>query len=90
MDDVGALVDTSAWIPFLRPDGDRERRVLRDVGRLIQELAITDDVWQGADDLARGCRAAGVTVTATELPIKARARHHGERRSNTPTATSSQ
>ncbi len=104
------LVDTSAWIHFLRPDGDvavrsrvegvlregtarlcqlvrlelwngaggeRERKVLRELERLIPELAITDEVWSDACDLARHCRVAGVTVPATDLLIAACAYLHG-------------
>jgi hypothetical protein len=104
------LIDTSAWIHFLRPDGDsasrakvaahlaagtahwcpivrlelwngaggdREKKVLREFERLIPELAITTDVWNEACDLARGCRAAGVSVPASDVLIAACARHHG-------------
>ena len=106
------LVDTSAWIHFLRPDGDaasrarvaahlaagtarwcsivrlelwngaggdREKKVLREFERLIPELAITSEVWNDACDLARRCRAAGVSVPATDVLIAACARHHGAR-----------
>lgn len=106
------LVDSSAWINFLRPDGDaairarvaahltagvarwcpiirlelwngaggdREKKVLREFERLIPELAITPDVWNDACDLARRCRAAGVSVPATDVLISACARHHGAR-----------
>ena len=92
------LVDTSSWIHFLRPDGDRdvrarvesalragtarwcplvrlelwngaggerEKKVLREFERVLPELAIDDAVWSGARDLARRCRAAGVTAPAT-------------------------
>ena len=104
------LVDTSSWIHFLRPEGDRvvrsrvegllragtarwcsvvrlelwngaggdrERKVLREFERILPELAITDEVWNEACDLARRCRANGVTVPATDLLIAACARHHG-------------
>ena len=104
------LVDTSAWIHFLRPDGDpgvrdrviatleagtarwcamvrlelwngargaRERQVLREFERLVPELATSDDVWRRADDMVRACRAAGVTVPATDALIQAVAAHHG-------------
>ena len=104
------LVDTSAWVHFLRPDGDRdvrarveaalragtarwcplvrlelwngaggerERKVLREFERLIQELAIDGEVWNDACELARRCRAAGVTVPATDILIAACARRHG-------------
>jgi predicted nucleic acid-binding protein len=106
------LVDTSAWIHFLRPDGDaavrtrvegvlragtarlcplvrlelwngaggaRERKVLRELERSIPELDITAEVWGEARDLARRCRAAGVSVPATDLLIAACAFHHGVR-----------
>ena len=104
------LVDTSAWIHFLRPDGDaasrarvaahlaagtarwcpivrlelwngaggdREKKVLREFERLIPELAITTVVWNDACDLARRCRAEGVSVPATDVLIAACARHYG-------------
>ena len=106
------LVDTSAWIHFLRPDGDaavrtrvegvlragtarlcplvrlelwngaggeRERKVLRELERSVPELGITPEVWGDACDLARRCRAAGVSVPATDLLIAACAFHHGVR-----------
>ena len=53
------------------------RKVLREVERVIPELTITAEVWSAAYDLARRCRAAGVTVPATDLLIAACARHHG-------------
>lgn len=104
------LVDTSSWIHFLRPDGDRdvrarvegvlqagtarwcplvrlelwsgaggdrEKKVLREFTRLVPELPITPEVWDASYDLARSCRAAGVTVPASDLLIAACARHHG-------------
>lgn len=104
------LVDTSAWIHFLRPDGDREvrtrvesalkagtarwcqlvrlelwngaggereRKVLREFERLIPELAIDAATWNDACELARRCRAAGVTVPAADILISACARQHG-------------
>ena len=106
------LIDTSSWIHFLRPDGDRavrsrvdgllragtarlcplvrlelwngaggerERKILREFGRLVPELAITTEVWNDACDLARRCRAKAVTVPATDLLIAACARYHGAR-----------
>jgi predicted nucleic acid-binding protein len=104
------LVDTSAWVHFLRPDGDREvrkrveaalkagtarwcqlvrlelwngaggereRKVLREFERLIPDLAIDATTWSDACELARRCRAAGVTVPATDILIAACARQHG-------------
>ena len=57
--------------------GERERKVLREFERVIPELAIDDAVWSGARDLAHRCRAAGVTVPATDILIAACARCHG-------------
>jgi len=104
------LVDTSAWIHFLRPDGDRgtqqrvaatleagtarwcalvrlelwngargdrEKQMLREFERLVPELPTSEAVWHRADDIARHCRAAGVTVPATDVLIQAVAAHHG-------------
>ena len=56
--------------------GDREKKVLRDFERALPELAINEDVWSGAYELARRARAAGVYVSATDLLIAACARHH--------------
>lgn len=57
--------------------GERERKVLREFERVVPELAITTDVWNEAFDMARRCRAAGVTVPASDLVIDACARFHG-------------
>jgi len=57
--------------------GDRERKVLREFERLIPELAMTAEVWDDAFDLARRCRAAGVTAPATDILIAACAWRHG-------------
>lgn len=106
---VKRLVDTSAWIEALRPEGDRDVRraveeatrdgdaVLCDmvlvelwagargkreqdaIARLeadLEVLTIGTDVWREACVLARTCRAAGVTVPATDLVIAACAAHH--------------
>ena len=103
------LVDTSAWIDALRPEGDRDTRravdeatrdgdaVLCDmvlvelwigargkreqdvIARLeadLDVLPIGTEVWRAARALARTCRAAGVTVPATDLVIAACADHH--------------
>ena len=104
------LVDSSAWIHFLRPDGDaevrarvagalragqacwcaqvrlelwngagsdREKRMLKDFERILPDLPTTADVWDHACQLARSCRAAGVSIPATDLLIMACAHHHG-------------
>jgi hypothetical protein len=57
--------------------GERERKVLRDLERQIPELAITDEVWVEACELARRCRLAGVTVPASDLLIAACATQSG-------------
>jgi predicted nucleic acid-binding protein len=57
--------------------GERERKVLREFERRIPELSIDAEVWSDACDLARRCRAAGVTVPASDVLIAACARHHG-------------
>ena len=74
---------TAGWCTLVRLElwngagGERERKVLREFERLVPELAITAEVWNEACELARRCRAAGVTVPATDLLIAACARHHG-------------
>jgi predicted nucleic acid-binding protein len=74
---------TARWCPLVRLElwngagGERERKVLREFERLMPELAIDAEVWSATCDLARRCRAAGVTVPATDLLIAACARHHG-------------
>lgn len=74
---------TACWCSLVRLElwngagGDREKKVLREFERLVPELAIDDEVWGDACDLARRCRAGGVTVPATDILIAACARHHG-------------
>jgi predicted nucleic acid-binding protein len=76
---------TACWCPLVRLElwngagGERERKVLREFERLIPDLAIDVEVWSAACELARRCRAAGVTVPATDLLIAACARRHGAR-----------
>lgn len=82
---VEAALNTGAarWCPLVRLElwngagGEREKRVLRDIGRRVPELAIGAEVWEAACDLARRCREAGVSAPATDLVIAACARHHG-------------
>ena len=59
--------------------GERERKVLREFERLIPQLTIDAEIWSEACDLARRCRAAGVTAPARDILIAACARHHGAR-----------
>jgi predicted nucleic acid-binding protein len=104
------LIDTSAWIHSLRPDGDaavrervrrhvqsgeacwcplvrlelwngargeHEKRVLRELEERLEALAIDEDVWSTACELARRARKSGVSVPATDILIAACARRHG-------------
>jgi predicted nucleic acid-binding protein len=73
----------AAWCPMVRLElwanaaGSHERRVLRDYEATIPELAITDEIWQGACELADRCRKTGKTAPSTDVLIAACARHHG-------------
>ena len=73
----------ACWCPVVRLElwngagGDREKRVLKEFERLLPELGITVEVWDGAYDLARRCHAAGISVPATDLLIIACSRYHG-------------
>ena len=83
--DTALRAGTASWCALVRLElwngarGEREKKVLREFERLLPDLAITDDVWSDACDLARRCRADGVTVPATDLLIAACARRHGAR-----------
>ena len=74
---------TACWCPFVRLElwngagGERERKVLREFERTLPQLAIDAGTWSEAVALARRCRAAGVTVPATDILIAACARCHG-------------
>jgi predicted nucleic acid-binding protein len=57
--------------------GARERRDLSHIEAAVPRLETTGDVWNAARALARACRAAGVTVPATDLLVYACATHHG-------------
>ena len=73
----------AAWCPLVRLElwngaaGSRERRILRDFEAVLPELAIDDEVWSVACELARRARSAGVSVPATDILIAACARRHG-------------
>ncbi len=73
----------ACWCPLVRLElwngaaGDRDRKSLRDFEDVLLELAIDDDVWAGAYELARRARSAGVSVPATDILIAACARRHG-------------
>ena len=84
---VGAALraGTACWCSLVRLElwngagGAREKKVLREFERLVPELAIDAAIWSEACVLARRCRAAGVSVPATDILIAACARHHGAR-----------
>ncbi|MCX7053596.1 MAG: PIN domain-containing protein [Proteobacteria bacterium] len=73
----------ACWCPLVRLElwngaaGDRDRRILRDFENVLPELAIDDEVWASAYELARRARAVGVSVPATDILIAACARRHG-------------
>jgi predicted nucleic acid-binding protein len=73
----------ACWCPLVRLElsngaaGDRDRRILRDFEAALPELAIDEEVWATAYELARRARAAGVSVPATDVLIAACARRHG-------------
>jgi len=72
----------ACWCPIVRLElwngagSDREKKVLRDFERLLPELAINNDVWTAAFEIARRARSAGISVPATDILIAACARHH--------------
>src|SRR6266849_846923 len=73
----------ACWCSLIRLElwngagGEREKKVLRDLERVLPELRIDDDVWEAAFELARRARAAGVTVPASDVLIAACCRHNG-------------
>ncbi|MPY89717.1 MAG: PIN domain-containing protein [Luteitalea sp.] len=81
---VGAALQAGSarWCSLIRLElwngagGDREKKILRQFEKRVPELAITSEVWSEAYELARRCRAAGVTVPATGVLIDACARQH--------------
>lgn len=73
----------ACWCPVIKLElwngagGDHEKKVLRDIERVLPELSITIDVWSAAYELARLARTSGVTVPATDILIATCARYHG-------------
>ena len=73
----------ACWCPLVRLElwngaaGDRDRKILREFEAVLPELAIDDEVWSRARELARRSRSAGVSVPATDILIAACARRHG-------------
>lgn len=76
------LAGEACWCPIVRLElwngagGTREKKVLRDLERLLPELLITNEVWDTAYDLARKARAGAVTIPASDLLIAACARFY--------------
>ena len=81
--DAALTAGEACWCPLVRLElwngaaGDRERKVLRDFDAVLPELAIDDEVWTSADELARRARSSGVSMPATDILIAACARRHG-------------
>lgn len=81
--DAALQAGDAAWCAMVRLElwngagGAQEKKVLRDLGRLIPDLEISVEVWDLADKLAQKARTGGITVPATDMLIAACARHHG-------------
>jgi predicted nucleic acid-binding protein len=73
----------AVWCPITRVElwagvgKDHERQMLREMEQRIPELAINDEVWDLACELADRCRKAGKRVPPNDLIIEACARFHG-------------
>ena len=57
--------------------GREEKKLLSELERELRVAETSEAVWGEARELARRCRASGVTVPATDLLIAACARVHG-------------
>jgi hypothetical protein len=57
--------------------GPAEARMLRELERDVDCVPTTEEIWSTAIELARACRAQGVTVPATDLLVAASAERHG-------------
>lgn len=73
----------AAWCPVVKLElwnggrGGHEKKVLRDLDRLLPCLPMTEAVWDLSYTLASAARDAGITAPATDLLIAACAHHHG-------------
>lgn len=56
--------------------GQEERAWLRSLEESVDTLETTGEVWEEARDLARRCRAKGITIPSTDLLIAACASEH--------------
>ena len=73
----------AVWCPIIRVElwagvgKDHERQMLREMEQRIPDLAINDEVWDLACELADRCRKAGKRIPPNDLIIEACARLHG-------------
>ena len=82
---VRALLEAgeAAWCPMIRVElwngaqGEHEKRVLREMGRQLIELPISQEVWKHAVELACDARSKGKAVPTTDILIAACAICHG-------------
>lgn len=72
----------ACWCPPIQLElwngaqGAHERKVLSQFGRVLPELAIDQEVWSKAYELAMRARASGVAAPATDVLIAACALRH--------------
>jgi predicted nucleic acid-binding protein len=72
----------AAWCAMIRLEiwagvGDeRERKILREFEAVLPELAINDEVWRLACDLAGRARRGGKTIPASDILVFACGRFH--------------
>jgi predicted nucleic acid-binding protein len=59
--------------------GAAESRMLRDLERELECVPTTEQVWRTSIELARACRAHGLTIPAVDLLVAACADCHGLR-----------
>lgn len=77
------LSGDAAWCPVVRVElwngarGTREYAVLREMESTLHDLPIDETVWGSATELAKKCRASGLTIPATDIVIAACAARHG-------------
>jgi predicted nucleic acid-binding protein len=76
-DGEAALCDVVLLELWIGARGAAEQATVAQLASNLPMLPIEAGVWQKAHGLARTCRAAGVTVPATDLVIAACADHHG-------------
>ena len=55
----------------------KDQRLLRELEANLETVPTTPEVWGLARELARTCRAKGLSIPAADLLIAACARHHG-------------